>query len=139
MKISIVTACLLCFVMVHGVSAAMDEPWSVNPESPVIKAVHPGEAQGKWKDTGMNPLIMLLRSFREHVSPVDGPRCTLYPTCSAYAEEATTKHGTLMGLILTADRLLHEFDEPDFAPPVVRFGSVRYFDPVENNDFWWSR
>jgi len=42
-----------------------------------------------------------------------------------------------MGIIMTADRLIHESNEMDYAPIINTGNKLRYFDPVSNNDFWW--
>jgi len=39
---------------------------------------------------------------------------------------------------MIADRLIHERDEMTYAPTVIVNGMRRYYDPVENNDFWLS-
>lgn len=78
--------------------------------------------------------------FRRHISAVDGDRCPMYPTCSQYSLEAFEKHGAIMGWVMTCDRLLRcGRDEVLLAPVVVTGGEQRCFDPVENNDFWWTR
>lgn len=61
------------------------------------------------------------------------------PSCSAYALESVKKHGFVVGYVMTVDRLIHESNEMDIAP-LIRVGTEwRYYGPVENNDFWWSR
>ncbi len=75
--------------------------------------------------------------FSRFISPIDGDRCAMYPTCSHYSRQAIAKHGFLVGYVLTVDRLLHENNEVDIAEEVQIGGSERYHDPVENNDFWW--
>lgn len=80
-----------------------------------------------------------VRFFQKFVSPVDGDRCSMYPTCSHYSAQALKKHGAVMGFIMTADRLLHEVGEQKLAPIVLKHGQYRYFDPIENNDFWWYK
>jgi len=37
------------------------------------------------------------------------------------------------------DRLIHESDEIQSAPLVWVNGSYKYYDPMENNDFWWDK
>jgi putative component of membrane protein insertase Oxa1/YidC/SpoIIIJ protein YidD len=81
----------------------------------------------------------LVGFFREYISPVDGDRCPSYPTCSQYSLEAIRKHGVLLGLVMTFDRLIHESDEVRGAPAVKVYRSYRHYDPVENNDFWWVK
>ncbi|HYH33619.1 MAG TPA: membrane protein insertion efficiency factor YidD [Nocardioides sp.] len=51
-------------------------------------------------------LIALLRVYRRVVSPVYGQVCRYHPSCSAYALEAVTVHGSLRGSWLAGRRLL---------------------------------
>jgi len=76
--------------------------------------------------------------FSTFISPVDGPRSPSYPTGSAYGREAIQKKGFFTGIILTADRLLHESDV-HLGPKIEIHGKTRYFDKVENNTFWWDQ
>ncbi|WP_261841643.1 membrane protein insertion efficiency factor YidD [Aliamphritea ceti] len=55
----------------------------------------------------MRTLLRFLIKFYQYViSPILGPRCRFYPTCSAYALEAIEIHGPLKGITLTVKRLL---------------------------------
>jgi len=87
-----------------------------------------------------NPLSTFLdlsvRFFQTFISPVDGDRCSMYPTCSAYSREAIKKYGAIKGFVMTADRLIHEMDEQRFVAFIRKGNSLRYYDPPENNDFW---
>jgi uncharacterized protein len=51
-------------------------------------------------------LKSLIRVYRYCVSPLLGPSCRYYPTCSCYAEEAIDRHGAVRGVWLTVRRLL---------------------------------
>lgn len=48
----------------------------------------------------------LIRLYRYCISPLLGPSCRFYPSCSCYAEEALDQHGVARGLYLTTRRLL---------------------------------
>ena len=48
----------------------------------------------------------LIRLYQLTVSPLLGPVCRFYPSCSHYGYEAFRRHGTLRGGWLTARRLL---------------------------------
>lgn len=50
-------------------------------------------------------LTMLLTGYQRFVSPLLGPRCRFYPSCSAYALEAVQVHGALRGSWLAVRRL----------------------------------
>lgn len=50
-------------------------------------------------------LIWLLRAYRFAISPLYGQVCRYHPTCSAYALEAVTRHGSLRGSWLAARRV----------------------------------
>ncbi len=50
--------------------------------------------------------IGLLIAYRKVVSPLYGPVCRFYPSCSAYALEAVTVHGLVRGSWLASRRLV---------------------------------
>jgi putative membrane protein insertion efficiency factor len=47
-----------------------------------------------------------IRLYRTIISPVLPSACRFYPSCSAYAIEALTRHGAWRGLYLAVRRLL---------------------------------
>ena len=62
--------------------------------------------------------ILLIRLYQSCVSPLLGPRCRFYPSCSHYACEAMQTHGFLRGCWLALRRLLrcHPFNAGGFDP-----------------------
>ena len=55
----------------------------------------------------LNWLILTpLYLYRCLISPLLGPRCRFYPSCSEYAIAAVQNHGIIRGLFLTVKRLL---------------------------------
>jgi putative membrane protein insertion efficiency factor len=84
------------------------------------------------------PGMMLISFFQTVISPVDGATCDFYPTCSAYAKQALKKHGLFIGLIMTSERLCRYHTDEGYQP-IVKFGSYYSYDPVENNDFWFTQ
>jgi putative membrane protein insertion efficiency factor len=49
--------------------------------------------------------LFLIRLYQWTVSPLLGPRCRFYPSCSQYALEAVSRFGLIRGLWLGARRL----------------------------------
>lgn len=50
-------------------------------------------------------LIWLVRLYQLVISPMIGPHCRFYPSCSQYAIEAIESHGLVKGLYLALRRL----------------------------------
>ena len=73
--------------------------------------------------------------YHKYISPTDGDRCPMYPSCSAYSEYVIKKFGLAKGIVLTTDRLarcgndLHLYNSiimnkkylyENFPPPVFK-------------------
>ena len=63
-------------------------------------------------------LTALIVGYRGLISPLLGPRCRFFPSCSAYALEAINRHGPGRGLALSVRRLsrCHPWCEGGFDP-----------------------
>ncbi|MGH7424546.1 MAG: membrane protein insertion efficiency factor YidD [Candidatus Methylomirabilales bacterium] len=46
-----------------------------------------------------------IRAYQGLLSPLIGPRCRFYPSCSAFAAEAISTHGVARGLWMGLRRL----------------------------------
>lgn len=51
-------------------------------------------------------VLGLLRIYQKWISPLLGPRCRFYPTCSAYMYTAVERYGVPKGVWLGLKRLL---------------------------------
>ena len=65
-------------------------------------------------------VVGVLRLYQRWISPLFGPRCRYYPSCSEYAVQAVERFGILRGLVLAGWRLLR-------CNPLSHGG----FDPVD--------
>ncbi|MGR6322852.1 membrane protein insertion efficiency factor YidD [Micromonospora soli] len=74
-------------------------------------------------------LLVPIIAYRRWISPALPARCRFYPSCSAYAVEAVSRHGALRGAWLTVRRLsrCHPF-HPGGHDPVPEPGDRRRVD-----------
>lgn len=50
-------------------------------------------------------LVGLIRGYQLIISPMTGPTCKYYPSCSHYGIEAVRRHGALKGAALASWRI----------------------------------
>jgi putative membrane protein insertion efficiency factor len=62
--------------------------------------------------------MWIIRAYQLGISPMLGPRCRFYPSCSCYAHTAIERYGVLRGMWLGLRRLLrcHPFAEGGYDP-----------------------
>ncbi|GAC1305956.1 MAG: hypothetical protein NVSMB19_17760 [Vulcanimicrobiaceae bacterium] len=48
---------------------------------------------------------LAIELYQRTISPLLGPTCRFYPSCSQYAKEAVLKHGVLRGVSLGIRRI----------------------------------
>ena len=77
---------------------------------------------------GRAAFVLPIKLYQKLVSPMVGPRCKYYPSCSEYAAQAIGKFGILRGLVLAGWRLLR-------CNPWSDGG----FDPVEDQRLFRSQ
>lgn len=117
-------SCLLIFAQTEDCLAEEWGPWET-PEKQTVS------------EKNSAPLQLAVRFFQKYISPIDGPRCPMYPTCSSYSLQALKKHGPLIGVFQTVDRLYREADRKhEHQDPINKWGYIRFYDPLERNDFW---
>ncbi|WDT94679.1 membrane protein insertion efficiency factor YidD [Thermoleophilum album] len=64
------------------------------------------ERQAQGKHLAVRALVAVIRAYQRFVSPMTGPRCRYYPSCSEYAVQALRTHGAIRGFALALWRLL---------------------------------
>jgi len=141
----LVVALLLNFCLVtFCIADDFREPWTTPTGSKIIELKTNTEPKKKSDvkyetNPAKIPFLWGLRFYQKFISPIDGEKCGMYPTCSDYSVRAFKKHGVLIGLMMTTDRLMHEGDEMERAPLIKKYGILRYYDPIKNNDFWFAK
>lgn len=63
-------------------------------------------------------LIALIKFYQRFISPLKGPTCRFYPTCSEYSIQALQKYGVLKGSWKSIRRILkcHPFHPGGYDP-----------------------
>jgi putative membrane protein insertion efficiency factor len=74
---------------------------------------------------GTTIIQQLIRLYQRALSPLLGPRCRYYPSCSQYAHEALEEHGLARGLWFALRRIgrCHPLHPGGFDPVPPRQGS----------------
>ncbi len=67
-------------------------------------------------------LMALIRVYQWTISPLLGPVCRFYPSCSRYGYEAIATYGAIKGTYLTVRRLLrcHPWNPGGYDPVPLR-------------------
>ena len=68
-------------------------------------------------------IVGIIKFYQIFISPVMGPACRHYPTCSQYSIESIKTHGVLRGLYLSVRRIWR-----------CRPGGSHGYDPVPKRD-----
>lgn len=109
------------------------------PGAPVTQDARPERTHIERHLPSSHFLYLGYRFYQGFVSPMDGPRCAHYPTCSRYAMEAVRRRGTLLGMLLTLDRLLlgPRSSRLRTLPILRRPGDrPRFYHPLEAETWW---
>ena len=119
-------SCLLASVPKPCTASAMKGPG---------KAVHRHAASSPDPETSPVRILFLgaIDFYRKFVSPISGPRCGFYPSCSAFGRQAVSEFGAIRGVMMTGDRLTrcNLFKEP--GPDYLLLPGGKLFDPVSAN------
>ena len=85
------------------------------------------------KSAVKNPVQNIITFYQNNISPYDGPRCMLTPTCSQFYKEAHSQYGFIWGTLMTIDRLFYR--EGQSSLKYYRYNSSKgtYEDPVYHN------
>lgn len=88
-----------------------------------------GDWQADPEQVGLftNAARLYLLAYKRVVSPADGDRCGMFPSCSAYTERAVRLYGPVHGGWLGAARILADHADPDL-PRCVEAGRLLRVD-----------
>ncbi|WP_022923466.1 membrane protein insertion efficiency factor YidD [Serinicoccus marinus] len=100
-----------------------------------LRDVHRGGVgEGEPRSVLARPLVWMIRLYQWTISPLLGPVCRYYPSCSAYGVNALERHGPLRGGWLTVRRVLrcHPWAAGgvDHVPPRPGSGAGDRTDPT---------
>jgi len=105
---------------------------------------HTAQYQAEPKTTGVSSfsegIINFYRGPLNHLQAVRRGECPMYPSCSEYSRQAIARFGFAKGWVMSMDRLMRcGRDETRLAPKIRVSGKLKYYDPIENNDYWQSQ
>jgi len=91
------------------------------------------ERNSFWKVTNRVPIV-LITFYRRYISPLTGPSCRFYPTCSRYAIDAFEHHNFFYALYLTVWRVLrcNPFSKGGYDPVPLPGGPTKIKEREDN-------
>ncbi len=124
-------AILLACLLTPRCSAGANEQEAPNAGDDATTAPVEVAAESAPLQAGVLQLIMWYQLI---ISPIDGDRCGMTPTCSHYAAQALREHGFPAGLSAAFERLMRDNGhlDPD-RPAVLVAGRWRVWDPLSSN------
>lgn len=136
----------LAAALALALAAALPHAAAADPFGPFDAPGHPvtAEARPAPAPRAVDPLPpahffwLPFRFYNRFVSPIQGARCSHRPTCSGYAIGAVRRHGTVLGLWLTVDRLMLGGHSSRLRPlpMIVTDAGPRFLDPLDDALFW---
>lgn len=100
----------------------------------------PKEGEEKTGFRLMGSLVDFYQRDLNHLSAVKASECPMYPSCSKYSKECIQRYGSVIGWTMSVDRLMRcGRDELTESQKIFIDGKWKYYDPVDNNDFWWAK
>jgi putative component of membrane protein insertase Oxa1/YidC/SpoIIIJ protein YidD len=128
----LLTSCLLLFIFNNSGFAQN------LMNGPLIKNQNISKSQDITESTIKLIGIGAIELYSKYISPADGARSPSYPTSTVYGKQAIEQYGFFLGIILTADRLIHQADV-HYGAQMATYGLARYYDPLSENTFWWDK
>jgi uncharacterized protein len=104
------------FLMLNGLAAVDIDP---KLEPPPIRT---NEESG---------FIFAFAVYENIISPIDGDRCNMLPSCSAYSKDSLAKHSLIKGILMTADRLMRCGMDTRLYPTISIGERDFHHDPVD--------
>ena len=103
------------------------------------RAIGPGPAE-MWEmseenssslmvDSDTGPFSWVIKFYQRYISPINGSRCPMYPSCSNFAAQVLNHEGE-KGIIKVFDRLLRCGRDLEDYTLVFQRGRVLHLDPV---------
>ncbi len=77
------------------------------------------------------PFPWMINLYQKYISPINGDRCPMHPSCSSFAAQALREKGEMgEGLVMVFDRLLRCGRDLKHYNLVFKRGRIVHYDPV---------
>ena len=100
---------VLFLALAFGAFAASDQVRADALRAPSDPIAHRAEVLTPVANVNIGPATLGVRFlfglYQRGVSPTKGVSCPMFPSCSEYGRLSVARHGLLLGVMITADRL----------------------------------
>ncbi len=128
------------FIFAATIPCLSEEPWSNSEKAPVIREeiLRGHNILAPQDNFWNNRFDHGYYFYQKMISPADGARCGMIPTCADFGYQAIQKHGPILGGWMATDRFMRDHGKEEQNYPLIeKFGRMRLSDPVSANDFWF--
>jgi putative membrane protein insertion efficiency factor len=77
--------------------------------------------------------LQSIRIYQKWISPIGGARCGFRPSCSTFGYAAIEQQGPIVGIMMTADRLIRCNIWKESGPDYTLLPNGRLYDPLSKN------
>jgi putative component of membrane protein insertase Oxa1/YidC/SpoIIIJ protein YidD len=102
---------------------------AIGPVPPGISEISANRSSSLMVNSDTSPFSWMIKFYQRYISPINGSRCPMYPSCSNFTAQVLNHEGE-KGIIKVFDRLLRCGRDLEDYTLVFQRGRVLHLDPV---------
>jgi putative membrane protein insertion efficiency factor len=121
---------VVCCALGYAARAYGSEVKMKGPNPPSVRSIPVNQSE---TSSVRIAFLQSIRFYQNWISPIRGVGCGFRPSCSAYGYAAIEQQGPIVGIMMTADRLMrcNIWKEP--GPDYTLLPNGKLYDPLSKN------
>jgi putative membrane protein insertion efficiency factor len=113
--------------------AACAYGWEAKMKGPKARSAHSLTSDESETSSVQIACLQSIRFYQKWISPIRGVQCGFRPSCSAYGSAALEQQGPIVGIMMTADRLMRCNMWKGPGPDYTLLPNGKLYDPPSKN------